>query len=363
MPLIWRGLQSLAAREEVSDYERVRRGEAPSPEFLASLAASHSGETEGSSKNACIEGSGKEGCSAGSQCQYHSHEEDFQEHKEECKDQKAKDHAAKDKKLDAVFARMAGIPVVIFNYGLILFLAHAYFMEALPWFGLGPLVRILLSAPAAVLIIRLMYDFARAALTRPGLPEGPCVVPKSMLNLEPRWCYVCNAAKPLRCHHCKVCRRCVTRMDHHCLFIANCVGQHNQHYFIFALAEAVACLCVSSAWTFPLLMEVVCINPDSPFGNASTVRRLHLLVVFLVSIASLYMLGTMLWHTLEIIFNNETTIEGLGNKTHKRERPYFRGHLANFREVFREMPSWCGERTCRAIESVGNIMDDNDLRL
>ena len=35
-----------------------------------------------------------------------------------------------------------------------------------------------------------------------------------------RWCYACQAYKPLRCHHCTQCGRCVLRCDHHCICLS-----------------------------------------------------------------------------------------------------------------------------------------------
>lgn len=253
--------------------------------------------------------------------------------------------------------------VVLGCYLIIGFLAHAYFTVAMPWFELGPLMSLTVSAPAVVLLFRLCYDYARAALASPGPPEGPRIMTDSATKQEQRWCDTCNAAKPPRCHHCKVCRRCVTRMDHHCLYIANCVGSHNMRHFILALFEAVIGLCVTTCWMFPVLIEVFCINPDSRYGKASVWRRFHISSVFFASTVSLYFMAQILWNMMEVIFNNETTIEGLGNSTHKRVRPYFRGYYENFREHLGEPPVWCRERAKRAIEFLGLIMDDNELRL
>eukprot|EP01060_Flectonema_neradi_P012850 TRINITY_DN19631_c0_g1_i1.p1 TRINITY_DN19631_c0_g1~~TRINITY_DN19631_c0_g1_i1.p1 ORF type:complete len:311 (+),score=27.32 TRINITY_DN19631_c0_g1_i1:70-933(+) len=54
-------------------------------------------------------------------------------------------------------------------------------------------------------------------------------------NGTQRYCGVCKAYKPDRCHHCDMCGQCVLRMDHHCIFVANCVGHHNYKHFVLFL--------------------------------------------------------------------------------------------------------------------------------
>ncbi len=47
-----------------------------------------------------------------------------------------------------------------------------------------------------------------------------------------RYCLLCNAFKPDRCHHCSICGKCILNMDHHCPWVNNCIGFYNRKYFL-----------------------------------------------------------------------------------------------------------------------------------
>ena len=45
------------------------------------------------------------------------------------------------------------------------------------------------------------------------------------IEVDRKYCIVCNLEQPLRTKHCRVCQKCVATYDHHCPWVGNCIGE------------------------------------------------------------------------------------------------------------------------------------------
>ncbi|CAK0869905.1 unnamed protein product [Prorocentrum cordatum] len=206
----------------------------------------------------------------------------------------------------------------------------------------------MLGSSGAFLLVNLLYNYAMAICTDPGLPpehteaDDPDVVE---LGREPvRLCKKCFREKPPRAHHCSVCKRCVLKMDHHCPWINNCVGYRNYRYFcLFMLYLAGCCLFLA------------CVFLDAFLDTAFHPRRSR----FSFYVRQCFSLGWMLavcilvalsllggFHCF-LVFTNQTTIEfhsNMGSKSrakrsgHVFRNPYDLGRIRNFQQVFGPNP-------------------------
>lgn len=73
---------------------------------------------------------------------------------------------------------------------------------------------------------------------------GPPIANWDIANpYEGRFCAICKASKPVRCHHCARCGVCVVKRDHHCDFTNQCVGAGNyKAFFWFTFFTMIGCL-------------------------------------------------------------------------------------------------------------------------
>ncbi|XP_070554083.1 palmitoyltransferase ZDHHC15B-like isoform X3 [Ptychodera flava] len=151
-----------------------------------------------------------------------------------------------------------------------------------------------------------------------------------------RYCDICKAIKPDRCHHCSVCEACVLKMDHHCPWVNNCVGYSNYKFFILFLMYALAyCLYVAATalqyfigfWTNTL---------DNGSG------KFHILFLFFAAAMFALSLVSLFGYHCYLVSSNKTTLESF-------RTPVFRSgpdkdgfslgtKCDNIREVFGDEP-------------------------
>ena len=149
-----------------------------------------------------------------------------------------------------------------------------------------------------------------------------------------RYCLICNAFKPERCHHCSVCNVCILNMDHHCPWVDNCIGFYNRKFFMILLFY-VSCTLIFydfSAFYFVFLYIEDFFNLGTEYTHKG--RTVFVVIGYLfILILSFLLLPFYKFH-LTLVLNNSTTIESL-EKEHAAENLKYRlTYSENWRQVF-----------------------------
>ena len=149
-----------------------------------------------------------------------------------------------------------------------------------------------------------------------------------------RYCLICNAFKPERCHHCSVCNVCILNMDHHCPWVDNCIGFYNRKFFMILLFY-VSCTLIFydfSAFYFVFLYIRDFFNLGTEYTHKG--RTVFVVIGYLfILILSFLLLPFYKFH-LTLVLNNSTTIESL-EKEHAAENLKYRlTYSENWRQVF-----------------------------
>ena len=121
---------------------------------------------------------------------------------------------------------------------------------------------------AAVLLVQVLFSFARTAICDPGIiPRRDGYLDERLKRMLPksqgivingrvvtlRYCSTCNIYRPPRCSHCKICDNCVDRFDHHCPWVGNCIGRRNYYWFLlFTFSSAARRSPTCSRRLFPI---------------------------------------------------------------------------------------------------------------
>lgn len=117
-----------------------------------------------------------------------------------------------------------------------------------------------------------------------------------------RYCDICQAVKPDRCHHCSMCQKCILKMDHHCPWVNNCVGFSNYKFFLLFLFYAIL---------YTLFVTGTVTKYFVAFWNNSLegAGKLHILFLFFVALMFCISLWSLFGYHLYLTANNKTTLE------------------------------------------------------
>ncbi|XP_068702458.1 palmitoyltransferase ZDHHC15B-like [Montipora foliosa] len=117
-----------------------------------------------------------------------------------------------------------------------------------------------------------------------------------------RYCDICQAIKPDRCHHCSMCKKCILKMDHHCPWVNNCVGFRNYKFFLLFLFYAIL---------YTLYVTATVAKYFVAFWN-NTLNgdgKLHILFLFFVALMFCISLWSLFGYHLYLTGSNKTTLE------------------------------------------------------
>lgn len=122
-------------------------------------------------------------------------------------------------------------------------------------------------------------------------------------------CSKCLGVRPERTHHCSVSNMCVLRMDHYCPWTATCIGFHNHKFFLLLATYNFLSVLVFFLSTVPTVFYTV---QNWLLEETDTLRAAQgglFLFCVVVSAASCYLLGEMVYVHASRMFVNVTSIE------------------------------------------------------
>ncbi|CAC00755.1 putative protein [Arabidopsis thaliana] len=128
-------------------------------------------------------------------------------------------------------------------------------------------------------------------------------------TVKVKFCDTCQLYRPPRAFHCSICNNCVQRFDHHCPWVGQCIALRNYPFFVCFLS----CSTLLCIYVFVF----------------SWVSMLKVHGEFYVVLADDLILGV-----LGLYCFVSTTCENFRYHYDKKENPYRKGILENFKELF-----------------------------
>lgn len=146
-------------------------------------------------------------------------------------------------------------------------------------------------------------------------------------TVKVKFCDTCLLYRPPRASHCSICNNCVQKFDHHCPWVGQCIGSRNYPFFImFISSSTLLCIYVFSfSW-------VNLLGQQGRLWASMSEDVLSVALITYCFIAVWFVGGLTVFH-LYLISTNQTTYENFRYRYDKKENPYTKGIVANFKEL------------------------------
>ncbi|WZZ17739.1 hypothetical protein YC2023_110828 [Brassica napus] len=162
-------------------------------------------------------------------------------------------------------------------------------------------------------------------------------------TVKVKFCDTCKLYRPPRASHCSTCNNCVQRFDHHCPWVGQCIALRNYPFFVcFISCSTLLCIYIF-AFSLVSMLEVhgqfyLLIADDLILG-----------VLALYCFVSVWFVGGLTVFHFYLICTNQASFFSFFSKLHlssivttsesfryhydKKENPYRKGVLKNFKEL------------------------------
>ncbi|KAL3568897.1 hypothetical protein D5086_028787 [Populus alba] len=188
-------------------------------------------------------------------------------------------------------------------------------------------------------------------------------------SIKLKFCDTCLLYRPPRASHCSICNNCIQKFDHHCPWVGQCIGLRNYPYFIgFISTSTTLCMYVfvfswfnvlrqqGTLWSImshdvlSVVLIAYCFVAVWFVGGLtlfhlyliSTNQRIYFLSIQLLfwpfiiclPLATIRALFATLVSNSVASHSSQTTYENFRYRYDKKENPFTRGILKNFKQVF-----------------------------